>query len=90
MKTLLINILILIPCLMAAEAALAISPVPAPEFPDDTSELSPEQQAQIGKIAAEYLLAHPEILLQINSKLQAGKALSQPPHCAPVKNTGTR
>lgn len=32
---------------------------------------TPEQQAQIGRIAGDYLLAHPEILLQVSQKLQA-------------------
>ncbi len=74
-------------CLMTTEAALALSPVPAPEFPYYTTDLSPEQQTQIGKIAANYILAHPEILAELNSKLQDGKVLKQSPHCAPVKGT---
>lgn len=32
---------------------------------------TPEQQAQIGRIAGDYLLAHPDILLQVSQKLQA-------------------
>jgi len=31
---------------------------------------TPEQQAEIGKIAADYLVAHPEILVQVSQKLQ--------------------
>lgn len=36
-----------------------------------------EQQAQIGKIAGDYLLAHPEILLQVSQKLQTQQAERQ-------------
>jgi protein-disulfide isomerase len=36
---------------------------PAPVF-------TPEQEAQIGKIAADYLMAHPEVLVQVSQKLQ--------------------
>lgn len=36
---------------------------PAPIF-------TPEQEAQIGKIAADYLVQHPEILVQVSQKLQ--------------------
>lgn len=32
---------------------------------------TPEQEEKIGKIAGEYLLAHPEILVQVSQKLQA-------------------
>ncbi|HDR2795175.1 TPA: thioredoxin domain-containing protein [Enterobacter asburiae] len=32
---------------------------------------SPEQEARIGEIAAEYLVAHPEILVTVSQKLQA-------------------
>lgn len=38
---------------------------------------TPEQQAQIGRIAGDYLLAHPEILLQVSQKLQAQQAERQ-------------
>lgn len=36
---------------------------PAPAF-------TPEQEARIGEIAADYLLAHPEVLVQVSQKLQ--------------------
>jgi protein-disulfide isomerase len=36
---------------------------PAPAF-------TPEQEAQIGKIAADYLVAHPEVLVEVSQKLQ--------------------
>ncbi|SFT78038.1 Protein-disulfide isomerase [Kosakonia arachidis] len=44
----------------------ALSPLhaaPAPVF-------TPEQEAQIGKIAADYLVQHPEILVEVSQKLQ--------------------
>ncbi len=44
--------------------ALAI----AAEAPAAT--FTPEQEARIGKIAADYLVAHPEVLLQASQKLQ--------------------
>lgn len=40
---------------------LQAAPVPA---------FTPEQEAQIGKIAADYLVAHPEVLVQVSQKLQ--------------------
>lgn len=46
--------------LFAGSAAAA----PAPVF-------TPEQEARIGQIAADYMLAHPEILVQVSQKLQA-------------------
>ncbi len=84
MKHLVINTLLAALCLMTAKVALALSPMPAPDTPD----FSAEQQAQIGKIAADYLLAHPEILTEMNGKLQAAKVLREKPRCAPIKNTG--
>jgi len=32
---------------------------------------TPEQQARIGEIAADYLVAHPEVLIEVSKKLQA-------------------
>lgn len=37
---------------------------------DALPTFTPEQQAQIGKIAADYLVAHPEVLVQVSQKLQ--------------------
>ncbi|NKE96714.1 DsbA family protein [Pantoea agglomerans] len=34
-------------------------------------EFTPEQQARIGEIAADYLVAHPDVLLEVSRKLQA-------------------
>ena len=36
----------------------------------DAPTFTPEQEARIGKIAADYLVAHPEVLLQASQKLQ--------------------
>jgi protein-disulfide isomerase len=41
------------------------------------SEFTPAQQAAIGKIAADYLVAHPEVLLQVGQKLQAQQEQQQ-------------
>lgn len=38
---------------------------------DASPTFTPEQQAQIGKIAADYLVAHPEVLVQASQTLQA-------------------
>lgn len=38
---------------------------------------TPEQEAKIGKIAADYLVAHPEVLLQASQKLQQIQAEQQ-------------
>ncbi|EBW6364105.1 DsbA family protein [Salmonella enterica subsp. enterica serovar Oranienburg] len=35
------------------------------------SIFTPEQEARIGQVAADYLLAHPDILVQVSQKLQA-------------------
>ncbi|MEX8626691.1 DsbA family protein, partial [Salmonella enterica] len=45
---------------------------PAPEKNDQpASVFTPEQEARIGEIAADYLLAHPDILVQVSQRLQA-------------------
>jgi hypothetical protein len=36
----------------------------------DAATFTPEQEAQIGKMLADYLVAHPEVLLQASQKLQ--------------------
>ncbi|EAA1980776.1 disulfide bond formation protein DsbA, partial [Salmonella enterica subsp. enterica] len=44
---------------------------PAPEKNDQpASVFTPEQEARIGQVAADYLLAHPDILVQVSQKLQ--------------------
>ncbi len=48
-------------CILFSENTLSATP-PAP--------FTAEQEARIGQIAGEYLLAHPEILVQVSQKLQ--------------------
>lgn len=56
----------IVPVIVTTYALLstnALHAAPAPVF-------TPEQEAQIGKIAADYLVQHPEILVQVSQKLQ--------------------
>ncbi|MCG8154867.1 DsbA family protein [Brenneria goodwinii] len=47
-------------------------------YAEDTAPaFNATQQAEIGKIAADYLLAHPDILLQVSQKLQEQETLRQ-------------
>ncbi|MFM2485901.1 DsbA family protein [Celerinatantimonas yamalensis] len=39
-------------------------------YAKESTSFSPDQQEQIGKIAADYLLKHPEILVQVSQELQ--------------------
>ncbi|XBS69714.1 hypothetical protein ABK905_26025 [Acerihabitans sp. KWT182] len=82
MKQRIINGLIAVLCLAISGTTLALSPVPA----SDTPDYSADQQAQIGKIAAGYLLAHPEILREMKSELQADKKATITPRCPPATN----
>lgn len=70
-------------CATYAVAATHADPVPETGF-------TSQQQADIGKIAGDYLLAHPEILLQVSQKLQAQQAdrLSLSMRTAAVKLQG--
>ena len=43
--------------------SMAQASAPQPVF-------TPEQEAKIGEIAAEYLVAHPEVLVAVSQKLQ--------------------
>lgn len=59
-----------------AGLALLSGQVMAAEAPPSTDGhtggvFTPEQEARIGQVAAEYLLAHPDILIQVSQKLQA-------------------
>lgn len=56
-----------------AAVALAISTLFAtvPASADTVKDFTPEQQARIGEIAADYLVAHPDVLLEVSKKLQA-------------------
>jgi len=74
---------VLLCCATYAGAATHADPVTKDGF-------TPQQQADIGKIAGDYLLAHPEILLQVSQKLQAQQAgrLSLSMRTAAVKLQG--
>lgn len=69
-------------------AASAVAETPAVSAP--ATAFSAAQEAQIGKIAGDWLLAHPEILLQVSQKLQAQQAdrLSLSMRTAAVKLQG--
>ncbi|QKJ89283.1 thioredoxin domain-containing protein (plasmid) [Paramixta manurensis] len=43
-------------------------------FAAGDEDFTPAQQARIGKIAADYLVAHPEVLIEVSQKLQAQQA----------------
>ncbi|WP_313678784.1 DsbA family protein [Pantoea vagans] len=57
-----------------AAIALAISTVVPAVSAAETADFSAAQQARIGEIAADYLVAHPEILIEVSKKLQARQA----------------
>lgn len=57
-----LNVLIM-SCLLASGAVTAAEKA-APAF-------TPEQEARIGEVARDYLLAHPEVLVEVSQKLQA-------------------
>lgn len=42
-----------------------------------TEVFTPEQQARIGEIAADYLIAHPDVLIEVSKKLQARQQAMQ-------------
>ncbi|GME47551.1 MULTISPECIES: DsbA family protein [unclassified Pantoea] len=42
-----------------------------------TETFTPEQQARIGEIAADYLVAHPDVLIEMSKKLQARQQAMQ-------------
>ncbi|EAY8179401.1 DsbA family protein, partial [Salmonella enterica] len=45
----------------------AIATAPAPEKTGPSASVfTPEQEARIGQVAADYLLAHPDILVQVS------------------------
>ncbi|HGG6554725.1 TPA: DsbA family protein [Salmonella enterica subsp. diarizonae serovar 61:i:z] len=43
---------------------------PAPEPKGTTSLFTPEQETRIGEVAADYLLAHPDILVKVSQELE--------------------
>ena len=57
--------------LMLAMSTL-ISSVPASAA--DGTDFTAAQQARIGEIAADYLVAHPDVLIEVSKKLQASQA----------------
>lgn len=54
--------------LIGAAMLLAMAPH---AYAQDESTFTPEQQQQIGKIAADYLVKHPEVLIKASQALQA-------------------
>ncbi|MFS2225842.1 hypothetical protein JWF83_25785 [Pantoea sp. B65] len=51
--------------LLAPATSRGVSPLPA----HDDSQFTAAQRAEIGRIASDYLLAHPEIMLQLQQKM---------------------
>jgi len=62
---------------MTLLAALVMTPTLAMAADATTADFTPAQQEAIGKIAADYMVAHPEILVQVSQKLQAQQAAQQ-------------
>lgn len=62
---------------MTLLAALVMAPAAVMAADSATADFTPAQQAAIGKIATDYLVAHPEILVQVSQKLQAQQADQQ-------------
>src|SRR5476649_2594881 len=62
---------------MTLLASLVMAPTLVMAADSATADFTPAQQAAIGKIAADYLLQHPEILVQVSQKLQAQQADQQ-------------
>lgn len=62
--------------LNVAAIALAISTVlpSVSASAAENADFSPAQQARIGEIAADYLVAHPDVLIEVSKKLQARQA----------------
>lgn len=56
--------------LLAALSAAALMTTASGVYAAESGQFSSEQQEQIGKIAADYLLKHPEILVQVSQELQ--------------------
>jgi len=62
---------------MTLLASLVLVPTLAFAADSATADFTPAQQEAIGKIAADYMLQHPEILVQVSQKLQAQQADQQ-------------
>ena len=56
--------------LILALAGASLLPALASAADAPAATFTAEQEARIGKIAADYLVAHPEVLLQASQKLQ--------------------
>ena len=89
MKYLIFNSVLLTVCWSLTGVAQAVSPIPAPDTPIYSAHYSSLQQEQIGKIATDYLLAHPEVLTDINAKLQVRQILAQRNPMAAIKPGST-
>jgi len=65
--------------LKMAAFALAMSTTlsSAPSVAADAAAFTPAQQARIGEIAADYLVAHPDVLIDVSKKLQARQQAMQ-------------
>ena len=63
-----LSALLVTTCIMLPTMAHASTPPPV---------FSPEQEARIGEIAADYLIAHPDILVTVSRKLQAQQLARQ-------------
>ncbi|WP_336749830.1 DsbA family protein [Pantoea vagans] len=65
--------------LKMASIALAMSTAlfTVPSGAAGTEAFTPEQQTRIGEIAADYLVAHPDVLIEVSKKLQARQQAMQ-------------
>ena len=65
--------------LKLAAIALAMSTAlpSAPSNAAEAADFTPAQQARIGEIAADYLVAHPDVLIEVSKKLQARQQAMQ-------------
>ena len=63
--------------LILALAGASLLPALASAANAPAATFTAEQEARIGKIAADYLVAHPEVLLQASQKLQQIQAEQQ-------------
>jgi protein-disulfide isomerase len=62
---------ILLSGVLAGVVALDISHFAHAEAATPASPFSPMQEARIGEVAADYLIAHPEVLVKVSETLQA-------------------
>lgn len=62
---------------LVALSVAAIMTTATGAYASDNASFSPTQQEQIGKIATDYLLKHPEILIQVSQELQKKQQAEQ-------------